>query len=333
MAVHSVAAVRLPDLLPITLDDVTISADVDGFGWSLSGTGPAALMSVLKPTAGVPAQIRITVDGIDWVFIVDKVGRTRRFGEWRAQVKCLSATALLGASWSASRTWTNATARTAVQLLEDCVTGTDFQVDASAIDDWLVPAGAWSFVGTPLAAVQRIAQSIGAVLVSDRVAPVLRLLPRYPVMPWEWSASTVAPDVRLPLASVESDGWERRDAPAWSRAIVAGEAQGVLGIITRAGTGGTLAAPLVTDALATAQAMVLQRGRAILGAGGPQALITQTLPVLTGAGLPGVLQLGQLVETIEPDETWRGLVRGVSLKAGFPAIRQTVTLERHLQET
>lgn len=332
MAVHSVAAVRLPDLLPITLDDATISTDSDGYGWSLSATGPADLLTLLAGTAAEPAQIRITVDGRSWVFVIDKVGRSRQFGQARAQVKGLSLTALLGAPWSEVQTWTSTTARTAVQLLEDCVAGTDYQIDASEVTDWQVPAGAWSFRGTPLAAVQRIAESIGAVLTTDPVAPVLRLLPRYPVMPWEWSSATVSPDVRLPLASVESDGWERRDAPAWTRAIVSGEAQGVTGIITRAGTGGLLTAPPVTDALATAKAAVLQRGQAILGAGGRQALITQTLPVLSGAGLPGVLQLGQLVETVEPGETWRGIVRSVSLKVGFPSVRQTVALERHLQE-
>lgn len=329
VAVHSIQALRLPDLLQITLESCTLATDADGFCWSLSGTGSGALRGLLAPESGVPAQVRVVIDGMPWVFVVEHLARERRFGEWRTSVRGRSVAALLGAPYAPVQSWTNASARTAVQLLDDAVVGSGIDVDASLIDDWLVPAGAWSHSGTPLSAVLRIAEAIGAVVVSDRSAPTLRLMPRYPLMPWEWSGAAVAPDVRMPLAVVESDSSERRDAPEYNRAVVSGESQGVLGIITRSGSGGTLPAPMVTDALATAQAAVLQRGRAILGAAGAQELVTHTMPVLTGAGLPGVLSLGQLVETIDPDETWRGIVRGVSLRASLPQIRQTVVLERH----
>jgi hypothetical protein len=88
---------------------------------------------------------------------------------------------------------------------------------------------------------------------------------------------------------------------------------------------------MVTDALATAQEAVLQRGQAILGAAGRQALIALDLPVLTGGTLPGVLALNQLTEVVEPTETWRGMVRAVQVKASGAKVRQTVTFERHLE--
>jgi hypothetical protein len=43
-----------------------------------------------------------------------------------------------------------------------------------------------------------------------------------------------------------------------------------------------------------------------------------------------VLQLNQLLEVVEPAETWRGLVRSISLSVGMPTVRQTVIVERHL---
>jgi hypothetical protein len=331
MAVHTIAAARLGDATPFTLESCAISADADGFGWSMQATGPADLMTLLAPDAGGPCLVSITIDTLQWVFAVESLGRSRSFGEARVTVRGRSVSALLGAPYAASTAWTNATARTAAQILDDAVQGSPLSIDATLIDDWLIPAGAWSHSGPPLSAVMRVAESIGAVVISDRADPVVRLLPRYPLMPWEWDGAAVAPDVRLPLASVVTDGYERRDAPAYNRAVVSGANQGVLGLITRMGSGGTLAAPMVTEALATASAAVLQRGRSILGAAGSQALITLEMPVLSGPGLPAVLGLNQLVEVIEPADTWRGMVRGIAVRAGLPVVRQVVTLERHYE--
>ena len=329
VAVHTLSAVRLPDMMPITLQSCTLSTDADSFCWTLSGVGDASLMTLLAADAAGPAQIRLLVDGMPWVFVVERMGRSRQFGQTRTQISGRSLPALLGAPYMPAQSWSNAAAVTAAQLISQALDLTGITADTTLIEDWLIPAGAWSHSGTPLSAVQRVAESIGAIVASDRQHPVLRLLPRYPLMPWEWGGSAVAPDVQMPLASVVRDSIERRDAPAYDRVIVSGESQGVLGVVTRAGFGGTLPAQMVTDPLITAQPAVVQRGRSVLGAGGRQSLITQELPILTGGQLPGVLDVNHLVEVVEPGETWRGLVRSVTVTAGYSAVRQSVTLERH----
>jgi hypothetical protein len=329
VALHTLSAVRLPDLTPITLQSCTLSTDADSFCWTLSGVGDASLMTLLAADENGPAQIRLMVDGLPWAFVVERLGRTRQFGQTRTQISGRSLPALLGAPYMPAQSWSNAAAVTAAQLIAQALDLTGITADTSLIDDWLIPAGAWSHSGTPLSAVQRVAESIGAIVASDRLNPMLRLLPRYPLMPWEWGGSAVAPDVQMPLASVVRDSIESRDAPAYDRVIVSGESQGVLGVVTRTGFGGTLPAQMVTDPLMTAQAAVVQRGRAVLGAGGRQSLITQELPILTGGQLPGVLDVNHLVEVVEPGETWRGLVRSVTVTAGYSVVRQSVTLERH----
>jgi hypothetical protein len=329
VALHTLSAVRLPDLTPITLHSCTLSTDADSFGWTLSGVGDAGLMTLLEADANGPAQISLTVDGLPWAFVVERLGRTRQFGQTRTQISGRSLPALLGAPYMRTQSWSNSAAVTAAQVIAQALDLTGITADTSLIDDWLIPAGAWSHSGPPLSAVQRVAESIGAIVASDRMNPVLRLLPRYPLMPWEWDGAAVAPDVQMPLASVVRDSIESRNAPAYDRVIVSGESQGVLGVVTRTGFGGTLPAQMVTDALITAQAAVVQRGRAVLGAGGRQSLITQELPILTGGQLPGVLDVNHLVEVVEPGETWRGLVRSVTVTAGYSTVRQSVTLERH----
>lgn len=327
MAVHEIECVRLPDLVPVPLLSASIAADADSFGWTLQASGPVALLDLLSPAAGEPARIRLMLDGIAWVFVVEGLRRDRRFAQTRVQITGRSLTALLGDPYSASMTWLNTQARTARQLVEDALQYTGVTLDW-AVTDWLVSEGAWSFSGTPLAAVLRVAESIGAVVQSHPSDTELIVLPRYPLPPWEWDQAV--PDVQLPLASVITDGLERVDSPAYNGVYVSGESQGVLGFVRRTGTAGDRLAPMVTDALITHADAARQRGTAILGAAGPRARVSVTLPVLTGGSLPGVLRVGQLVEAVEPGETWRGLVRGVGVQVGLPRVRQTVTLERAL---
>lgn len=329
VSAHTITVVTHPGGDPVTLFDPTISTDADAYCWSLSATGPIGLMDQLAPSAGAPAQIKITIDGLQWVFAVEKIGRTRAFGQLRAQISGRSVTCALDDPWAVSQTWLNPTQTLAAQIVDQALDLSGITAEWN-VDDWLIPSGAWSHAGTPLSAIRRVAESIGAIVHSDPLRPVLQVLRRYPLLPWEWNGAAVAPDVQLPLAAVLRESYERRDAPAYTRAIVSGTTQGVLGIVTRAGTAGDLSAPMVTDPLITANEAVLQRGSAILGATGRQALIALDLPVLTGGTLPGVLQLNQLTEVIEPTETWRGLVRGVQLKAAGAKVRQTVTFERHL---
>ena len=62
MSVHSIDAVMLPSLEPVAFSAATLSADADGYGWRLSASGFGDLFNQLAPVAGVPAQVRITVD-------------------------------------------------------------------------------------------------------------------------------------------------------------------------------------------------------------------------------------------------------------------------------
>ena len=67
-----------------------------------------------------------------------------------------------------------------------------------------------------------------------------------------------------------------------------------------------------------------------MGAAGSKYDVAIELPVLTGAGQPGILDVGQLVQ-VNATEPWRGRVRAVNVSAKAPSLRQTVTLERHLE--
>lgn len=327
MATHHLEAVMLPSLDRVPLSDVVIEADAGMPHWRLSASGPLGLLDQFGMT-GTPRLIRVTVDGLPWVFAIEGRGRSRVPGERRARLTGRSVPALLGANRLPAQTWLNNAPITALQIVNQALQFTDVTIDWQ-IPDWLVPAGAWSFKGKPLAAAVRVAEAVGAVLQSHPTDPTLIYLPRYKVLPWEWDSSAVTADVAVASAAIRTDDLEVDEQPEWECVYVFGTAQGVGRRVVRGGTAGEILAEQVTDDLITAHEAAVERGRSILGGGGAQAQVSLSMPILTGGTLPGVLQVNQLLEVIEPQENWRGLVRAVSVRASMEEVSQTVRVERH----
>lgn len=337
MAVHSLVAHRLPDLTPVPIFDLSLSADAGSYGWTFSASAPVSAFDVLAPSSGLPAQVRFSLDGVPFVFVVDSLQRTEEFGRRSVRFAGRSVTALLARPYARELSRGNQAAQgTAQQLAQQALLFTGVSLDWG-LTDWLVPAGAWSHMGTPLAAVQAIVEAAGGYLQSHRSAATLMARHPYPAhpgnltgSPWNWSAGGVAPDVDLAPDAIITSAIERRDGPAINGVYVSGTTQGVLALVRRTGSAADQLASLVTDPLITAQEVALQRGLSVLGAAGPKHLVSIDLPVLTGAGQPGVLDVGQLVQ-VNASSPWRGRVRSVSVNAKMPRARQTVQIERHLE--
>ena len=326
VTVHSIQAELLPGLERVQLSGVSIASNDDGFGWTLSASGPEHLIDQLALVDGLPARVRVTIDGIDWVFAVDPPERTRKFAERKVSVVGQSVTALLGAPYLPSSDWDNSGAAfTAQQLVAKALEFTGVGIDWG-ITDWLVPAGAWSFQGTPLAVAQRVAEAVGAVVRSHRTDETLQFAPRYPALPWEWDATPL--DVQMPGQLMTSDGLQNRRNPDWEAVYVLGQIHGQKGHVVRTGTAGAVLAPQVIDSLITHPDAARQRGCAVLGAAGRGYTQNMTVPLLTGSSYPGLILPGYLLQVDEPDESWRGLVRGITITESAPTVRQQLVVER-----
>ena len=326
MTVHSIQAVLLPSFERVQLSGVSIASNDDGFGWTLSANGPEHLIDQLALVDGLPARVRVTIDGIDWVFAVDPPERTRKFAERKVSVVGQSVTALLGDPYLPASNWDNSAAPfTAQQLVAQALEFTGVGIDWG-ITDWLVPAGAWSFQGTPLAVAQRVAEAVGAVVRSHRTEEILQFAPRYPALPWEWDATPL--DVQMPGQLMTSDGLQNRRNPDWEAVYVLGQIHGQKGHVVRTGTAGAVLAPQVIDSLITHPDAARQRGCAVLGAAGRGYTQNMTVPLLTGSSYPGLILPGYLLQVDEPDESWRGLVRGITITESVPTVRQQLVVER-----
>lgn len=337
MTTHSLSARRLPSMEPVPIEEVTLSADVGGFGWQLSASGPISLFEQLAPfagaTAAVPQLIEVTLDGMSWVFAVGSLKKTTAFGKNGASITGFSPTALIGSPWARAIAHNGLFEMSAQQLALQALDLSGVALDWG-IADWLVPAGAWSHSGTALSAVQAIAEASGGYLQSHRTEATLQVRHPYPPRPdgstggpWNWG--TGAADVELAAAAVITSAMERKDGPDIDGVYVSGTAQGVLAHVKRTGTAGAKLAAMQTGALITDDLVARQRGLAILGKAGPQLAVNLDLPVLTGTSEPGVIDVGTLLQVNE-STPWRGRVRGVSVRAKMPSARQTLTVERHL---
>jgi hypothetical protein len=343
MTTHSITAQRLPDLTDVPIFAATVSADSGSYCWTLSANGPASLFELLAPTAGLPAQLRLTLDGMPWVFAIDGISRSAQFGQSGVSIQGRSVTALIAAPYVRSEQRIEATDKTAQQLalinLDATGVALDWGVGAGAtanagLIDWLVPAGSYSRQGTALEAVNRIVQAAGGYLQSHRSAPTL--LARHPYgqragdvsgAPWNWSLGE--PDIELAPDALITESVQRKDGPDINAVYVSGTTHGVLALVKRSASAADKLAAMVSDSLITHADAARQAGLAILGAAGHKYAVNLDLPVLTGAGQPGVIDVGQVVQ-VNATVPWRGRVRGVSVSAKQPSLRQTITLERHI---
>ena len=328
IVINSVTLVRLPDNTALQAYSLSLKWDADSWSVGWSASLPATALDAVMPSGiGEPVELLATINGTAVRLLAESISRDRRFGDARLNVGGRGRVAWLADPYAPSVARSASAAMTSQQLAADALTengvsigwGLDWQ-----IADWLVPGGVWSHQGAMIDAVKRIAEAAGGYVLGHRTAQILHIRPRYPLLPWEWAAAT--PDLILPaaVASTEAISWS--ESPAYNRVFVAGQEQGRMGQVSRAGTAGDVIAPMVTDPLITHADAARARGGAILAAGGRQAAITLRLPVLPETG---ILDLGQLIEYQDGSTARRGLVRAVSVDAAIPTVWQTVEIETH----
>lgn len=328
VVINDVTLVRLPENTAIDAYSLSLKWDSDSWSVSWSASLPATALDAVMPAApGEPVELQATINSTAIRLLAESISRDRRFGDARLNVGGRGRVAWLAAPYAPTVARSTGLAMTAQQLAVDALSengtpigwGLDWQ-----LIDWLVPAGVWSHQGAMIDAVKRIAEAAGGYVLGHRTAQTLHVRPRYPLLPWEWAGAT--PDIVIPsaVASTEAITWS--ESPAYNRIFVAGQEQGRMGQITRAGTAGDLVAPMVTDPLITHADAARARGASILAAGGRQATVALRLPVLPATG---ILDIGQLVEYQDGATARRGLVRAVSVEAGLPNVWQTVEIETH----
>jgi hypothetical protein len=309
--------------------DMSMSLDTDSWTWTFSASLPGQALGDLEPASpDEPVLVEAMINGVAYRMLVENCGRDRSFNSSAIRISGRGLAASLDEQYSPVMSHANADARTAQQLMNDVLTlngvPIGWTVDWQAVD-WSIPAGVFSHQGAYISALNKIAAAAGSYIQPHRVDKTLHVLPRYPSLPWEWSAIT--PDIEIPSSVATVESTERIFKPVYNRVYVSGVSAGVLGQVTRAGTDGGLVAPMVVDPLITTEAAARQRGRPVLADTGRQIPLSLRLPVLPETG---VIPPGKLVRYVDGGTTYLGLSRAVQLDARSPEVWQTIRLETHV---
>ena len=305
----------------------TLSIDADSWTWSWSATLRRDALPYLEPDSAGPVELEAVINGVPYRLLAEKIGRDRQFGSVRIRASGRGLASILAAPHAPTLNFGNVATRTGQQLMADVLTingvSIGWDVDFGLVD-WSVPAGAWAMQGSYMDAIADIAGAVGGYVQPHATAKTLRILPRYPSVPWEWDV--VAPHVELPAAAASVESVEWVDMPAYNGVYVGGVSKGVFGPFKRSGTAGDVLAPQVNHALITHANAHRQRGIAEISNTGRQAhyeIKTQVHPS-TGLILPGhfVRYVG--------DTTVTGIVRSTRLDWSHPVMRQTIGVETHV---
>lgn len=316
---------RLSDGAPIKCERFNLSIDFQSWTWNFDASVDRASADLVEPITELVAH----VNGTEFKLISEEMESDKNGTDHGLlSIRGRGHMANLDAPYAPVQTFQNASARTAVQLMNDVLTLNGQPIGYSVtwgLTDWLVPAGVFSHRGTYVSAINQIAAAPGAYILPHPFNQSFQVLPTYPTMPWTWS--TESPDLILPssVTSREYLGWRRM--PAYNRVFVSGENDGgVLVRVTRPGSAGDVAAPMVVDPLITALAAGLQRGQSILGNTGRQVDIGLRLPVLDETG---IIMPGTFVQYTDGPTIRKGLVRSVAIEVKFPEVWQSLGVETH----
>lgn len=325
--INSVTLHRVDTGAELRAHGFSMSLDLQSWTWTWNALlHHDAAAHLGRDSQGDPAEIEAMVNGLPFRLRLESVGRDRRFNPTRWAVSGKGKAAILGAPWAPAMSFANATTRTAQQLMGDVLTingvplgwGIDW-----GLTDWSVPAGAWAYHGTYIDAVNDIATAASGYVQPHPTDAVLRVLPRYPVAPWEWDS--VTPDFEIPDYAAEIEGTDYVDKPAYNRVFVGGLGSGVFGPFTRSGSTGDVIAPQVNHALITDVAAFRQRGLAEISDTGRQEHVTLTMQVLQETG---IIMPGQFVRYVG-EKTVMGLVRSTAINFNRPKLRQIIGIETH----
>jgi hypothetical protein len=331
IVLNDVHLIRVDGNLELPATALSLNIDMDSWTWGFTAAMPASALSLVEPgMSGDPVLLKASINGNHYLLLAESITRDRTFGKSSISVSGRGQSAMLADPYSPILTFANAGDRTAQQLMNDALTTNGVSLGWAIdwrIDDWLVPAGVWSHQGSYMSAINAIAAAAGAFIQPDPVLKTLRVRPRYPHKPWEWYGAGVIPDIELPAAAVVKEAIAWTEKPAYNAVFVSGTtAGGILGHVTRAGTAGDVMAPMITDALITQAAAARQRGTNVLADTGRGATYSLSLPVLAETG---IIDPGTLVRYVDNGNPTIGVVKGVSVNASLPSVRQTIEVQAH----
>lgn len=332
IVIHNATLTRVSDSAPIHASRMTIALDVDSWAWRFTATllGRDALALVEPSTIGEPVIVAAHVNGHTWHVIVDSWTDNRQFGQNGISISGRGLTSDLASPYQLQTSGVTASDMTMQQVLNAHLPfGEGWGITwAAGTPDWLVPAGAWSWSNqSPMQAIFDAAQSVGLIVVPAKASKAMIVMPRYPVLPWDFDGAT--PALTVPDAAILS--LSRSQAiPTQANAVYVhgGETGGVIGQVKRALSAGDRVAPTQSSPLITHTDGARLLGGRILASQHQQPDVRSVTMPMGGVFTLG--EIGQLLHVNLGSSYARGIINSVQLDVSMSdremTVRQTLTI-------
>lgn len=324
IVLNSISLHRVDTGVELLASSFSMQLDYRSWTWSWSASlHESAARHLGRGSDGYPVELEAVVNSVPVRLRLTQKAVQQPFLPRRIAVGGKGKSAVLSADYAPMQTFSSANDRTAQQLMNEVLSingvplgwAVDWQ-----IPDWYVPGNSWSKHGAYIDAVQDIATAAGAYVQPHNTEATLRILPEYPVAPWEWAG--VNPDYDLPEGIASLVDVDDVDKPAYNAVWLSGMKSGVFGPFGRTGSAKDVYAPQVLHSLMTDATVHRSRGLAEIARSGPKQMVTLNAMVLpeTKLILPGkfVRFQGQI-----------GLVRGIGVTWQSPRLRQRLLLETY----
>ena len=326
MIEHTASVETYPAGVPIKAESASVSLSRGDFTWTLNMVIDATQEALVAPTSLGVKELKLTLDGWIWVFVVESSSRQVSFGKTQVALKGRSLAAYLGKPYASAASITEGNERLAAQLADQEATPLDFTV-AWNIVDWIVPANAYTYTTqTPIESITRIASAAGGIVVPSRNSMAVAVDYAHPVPSWGWSAAPTSKTI-TPAIITQMTTTFRQEEVSNKVYVFGGPIGGVGAGVKRAGTDGSKPLPTIIEPIITAANAATEKGRQALSATGSRIDYSIEIPLFPATNPIGLIEPGEIVLL---HGEGKAFVTRNSIAASWSeslSIRQQLTLE------
>jgi len=340
ISMNLVNVIALPGEQPLAYRDLKLSLSQDGVPWSCSfNVTNDGSRSLVEPDLSGKKEVRIEINGWQWVFFMDRPRESRVIQGNQLQraysVTGYSRGHYMSAEYAPLRS-KSISSTTAVQAATAELDGTGFSLvwDTARLPDWPMASSSFSYQGrSPMQVIKRLAEAAGAVVQASMAADELIVSPRYYPLPWNLENYVVDHTIHENQVLSLSRDWQ--PGKLFNAVVVTSgvdTADGVSLTVQRSGTAGDIEADEVVDEWATAYEATKARGGQILAASGVWMIYTLRLRVPEYQGAePGLILPGETLAVVFEDssESFRGYCTATDIDEDSKGrVSQTLTVAR-----
>lgn len=331
--VHNVITATIGGIA-VDLLSFNIKTDMGSYCWQgnidITAKDYDKIKHKLDVLRGSEPMVVAVVNGKPLAFIAEEQQRSRKFAQKSYSLSGRSVTARLGADYAASQGGLIDQASYVSQIVAQQLNGLSVTLLDWGINDWLVPAGAYSVANkTPIAVIADIAAAGGGFVTSDPSQATLSVKPRWPVAAWQLASA--APDVIVPIDVISEISDKKRTNPRYNTVLLNSASEG--GEVYRQTQGRDASAPTQDHPLYTDRDAIVPAGTAVLSDSGIHGDYTLRMRWADKYNVQ-LAELGGIWQINDPEGAWRGVTTGVSVSIDqsndAPMVWQTVTIDRYL---